>query len=113
MAEFMDTMRSLRQGAAVGELSDEMTSLVQAVQATGRPGSITLTIKVKPFKGDTSVLTVEDSITVKTPKPEKGASILYADARGNLSRKDPRQPDLRGLRTPSTVSTMPSPAEAK
>lgn len=45
---FTDTLRTLRDGMCLDELSMQMQMLVQQVQATSKGGRLTLTIDVKP-----------------------------------------------------------------
>lgn len=86
------------QGQAHDELTDGLHDLVAAVRDTGKAGSITLTIKVEPDKRTDGVLRVTDNVVVKAPKHDRGARIYYQDRAGNLSRTDPNQPELEGLR---------------
>lgn len=96
---FMDTLKEIRGGAIVGELGAELQQLVSEVMATGKAGRIVLTLDVKPVKkgGDHTML-IEDDIKVKPPKHDRDGTILFATEQGALSRKDPRQPELTGLR---------------
>lgn len=80
-----------RNGALAAELGEALHELVEAVTETSKAGSLTLTIKIKP---EGAVLFVSDDVKVKAPAAERTASIFYADEHANLSRKDPRQPEL-------------------
>lgn len=96
---FMDTLKEIRGGAIVGELGAELQQLVSEVRATGKAGRIVLTLDVKPVKkGGEHTMLIEDDIKVKPPKYEREGTILYATDANELSRKDPRQPELTGLR---------------
>ncbi len=94
---FVATLRALRLGELDDELTSELHQLVEKCQATGRAGSITLTLSLKPGKG--GQIEVIDDIKVKNPKPERGSSIMFATPEGNLQREDPRQGKLPGIRT--------------
>jgi hypothetical protein len=98
----------------VREMSDEMRTLVQKIKATGKAGSITLTISIKPMDGDVSVLSVNDEIRVKAPEHTRKPALAWPDDDGNLSRSDPNtmplfDEDLRVPRESSDedVRTMP------
>lgn len=93
---FLDTLTKLRHGLCVEDLSQEFHQLLCAVNRTGRGGSLTLTIKVKPVDKSVSVDRVQivDDITIKAPKPERGSTWMFLDAQNNPSTNDPRQPDL-------------------
>lgn len=93
------------QGQAHDELTEGLHDLVAAVRDTGKAGSITLTIKVEADKRSDGVLRVTDNVTVKAPKHDRGARIYYQDKGGNLSRTDPNQPELEGLRDVSAPAT--------
>lgn len=87
----------------VREMSDEMRSLVQKIKATGKAGSITLTISIKPMDGDVSVLSVNDEIRVKAPEHTRKPALAWPDDDGNLSRSDPNTMPLfdEDLRVPA------------
>lgn len=92
---FADFLREQSKGALHEELSVGLHDLVEAVTATGRAGSITLTLKIKPAtKGNTDSLLVAENVTVKAPTPDRGESIFFVDDNGNLSRRNPSQPEL-------------------
>lgn len=95
---FLAALKELRHGAAIVDLSDALTELVQAVRLTGRKGSLLLTLTVAPAaKGEINALLLQDDLKIKAPRSERGATILFADNDGMLTRKDPRQPELLGL----------------
>jgi hypothetical protein len=95
---FWTWLREQRAGRTHNDLSEALAAVTKAVVDHGKPGSITLKITVKPAaKGDTAVVSVSDAITVKAPAGERGEFIFYADELGNLSKRDPRQPELPGM----------------
>lgn len=71
------------------ELSEELQKLVAAVKDTGKAGSLTLTITLKPVDGSTNVLGVHDAIKVNKPERNRLGSLAYPDKNNNLSRTDP------------------------
>lgn len=83
-------LQELNRGRSHRELSDELARLTQAVRDTGRPGSVTLTITVKPSKAD-GAFEIADKISSKIPAFDRPASLFFADESGNLTREDPRQ----------------------
>ena len=65
-------------------------------RGTGKPGTLTLNIRIIPTKGDH--VGVIDSVTVKAPQPDRPESLWFVDHDGNLTRNDPNQiPALRPL----------------
>lgn len=97
MKPFTDTLNALRFGTLSEELTKKLHELTQSCTETGRAGSITLTLALKPGKG--GQVEVFDDVKVKLPKEERGSSIMFATVEGNLQREDPRQKklDLRSV----------------
>ena len=96
---FLDTVRELRQGQTLQDLADELQALVAATRLAGRPGKLVFTLTVKPAsKGNVDTLLLEDAITIKAPKLDRAATVMFATANNFLQRSDPRQPELAGLR---------------
>lgn len=94
---FPDTLNSMRYGTLVDDLTKAMTELTAKCADTGRAGELTLKLVLKPGKG--GQIEVFDEIKVKTPKEEKGSSIFFATPDGNLTRDDPKQLSIEGLRS--------------
>lgn len=90
-----------RGGGLHGEVSEKLQTLVAAVAEHGKAGTLTLTISVKPVEGNLGQYVVSDDVKVKAPEPARGASLFFADDVGNLSRSDPRQPELPLREVPS------------
>lgn len=96
---FLDTVRELRQGQTLQDLADELQGLVAQVRLTGKAGKLRFDLTVKPAsKGNVDTLLLEDAITVKAPSLERAATVMFATSNNVLSRQDPRQPELAGLR---------------
>lgn len=88
------------------ELSVKLHDLIEAVQETGKGGSLTLKIDVRPIPGaGKRTLTVTDAVAAKVPKPDRQKSIFFVTDDGNLSRNDPTQPVLTGLREVDNTTT--------
>lgn len=109
---FTETLSDIRNGDVIAELTEALVEVVTRVRETGRPGALTLTLKVKnASKGVGSALVIEDDIKTKLPTAEKGTTFLFATEDGQLQRNDPRQPRLVDLDGPR-VTQMPT-AEGK
>lgn len=107
---FFETLRELRAGETLEDAANELAQLVSAVNATGKPGEFVLKLKIKPpKKHGGGYLTIEDSITTKTPKLERGDTLFFTTADGGLTRSNPVQPDLplQGVVDPSTGEIIP------
>jgi hypothetical protein len=100
---FTQTIDTLRFGTLSDELTDKLRELVATCASTGKAGALTLQIALKPGKG--GQIEIFDDIKLKLPKPEKGSSLMFATPDNNLSRDDPRQMQLPGLRTVTDQAT--------
>ncbi len=92
------------RGELLRELTDEMSKLVAACAELGKGGTLTLTLAVKPT--ETGTLEIADSVRAKLPTPKAKPSLWFADQRGGLHRRDPRQMEMSSLRE------VPAPARA-
>lgn len=90
---FAAFIQEQRNGGLHGELSHELAALVEAVQETQKPGTLTLTVKVAPNK-DGVTMTVTDKVVAKAPEVDRGAAIFFVQGDGNLVRRDPRQLEM-------------------
>jgi hypothetical protein len=89
------TLREMRAGQVVSDLSDELGKVIEAVRATGKPGELQLRIKVRPAsKGDIATVLVEDKIDSKLPRPERAQTIFFTTDGNGLQRQDPRQTEM-------------------
>lgn len=106
---FGDFLREQSSGATHEELSEGLWDLAARVRETGKKGSLTLIITVEPMpKADGQVLMVSDEIRLKLPEFPRNASLFYADREGNLTRTNPDQPELTGLREVAAPPVDPS-----
>lgn len=94
---FAAWLHEQRGGALHGELGERFAEMCRAVLDHEKAGTITVTIKAAPSKVDGALL-LTDEVKVKVPEPDRGAALWFPDAHGNLSRRDPRQPEIPGVR---------------
>lgn len=90
-----------RNGGLNNEAGEHLSELVAAVKEHQKAGKLTIELTVAPVDGDPRQVKVTDVIKVSAPKAKPPASLFFSDAHGNLSRRDPRQPELSGLRDAS------------
>ena len=95
-------------GRTHAELSEALRDLVAKVVDTGKAGTLGLTVKVAPMKGDPSTLVVTDEIRLKLPEHDRKASVFWPDKDGNLVRNDPNQRSIFNLAevAPPNVDTV-------
>lgn len=80
-----------RDGGLSTDLDEAVRKLVGQVELTGKAGTVTVKITVKPAGKDTSgAVFVSDVITVKAPEnhPE---SFFFTNGVGDLTRRNERQ----------------------
>lgn len=94
---FADTLRDIRGGAVLDDLAEEMQKLVDAVASTGKGGSLTLKLDIKPMAQFDGAVVVTDDIKTALPKLSSNGTVMFTTPEGNLSRKNPKQDDLPGL----------------
>ncbi|MBF8281293.1 MAG: hypothetical protein HW378_208 [Anaerolineales bacterium] len=89
---FLRMMQRHRAGAALSDLSEAMQRITREVMHTGRAGSFTLKLTVKPAsKNSSAALVIEDDIKETMPKPERVGSIFFGSDEGDLLRDNPNQ----------------------
>jgi len=100
---FTDTIRDLRRGALAAELTDALAQLVNAVDNTGKPGTLTLQISVKRASATAGTFVVTDKVTLKAPSADSNDSLLFGTPEGSLITQDPRQQQLDLKTVPSAI----------
>lgn len=106
-------------GFSLTELSVALKNVTASVQETGKAGTVTLTLSIKPAsRGAVGTLVLETKVKAKCPEAEAPASIFYADDDFNLVREDPKQivMELRTVAAPAqsapvVVSAAPAAAQ--
>lgn len=95
---FADWLVEQRRGLLHSELGDALNELLGAVVELGKPGTLTLTVHVKPAGVGDETVFVSDDVRVKKPEPERPAALFFVDDERNLSRENPRQLSFETLR---------------
>ena len=95
---FAELLTILDRGTAHAEASRALNDLVAAVRDTGKKGSMSITVELAPLKGSSNQILVAARVVAKPPKSDPGAAMFYVDTSGNLTREDPNQLVLDGLR---------------
>lgn len=89
---FAAWLQEHRSGGLHQELSEALAEVARAVSLHDKTGTVTVQIKLAPNGANTVIVT--DEIKTKVPEAARPASLFFTDAGGNLSRRDPRQPEL-------------------
>ena len=106
-----DILREIRRGRAVDQATRLLADVVRAVDETGKPGSVTITLTVKPEKGGGSQKTILAAIKAKKPEGDIPEAVFFSDPEGDLHRSDPTQQEMfseagGGASLPGTGPTM-------
>ncbi len=89
-----DILRDIRKGAAIEEGTNALADVVRAVDETGKEGSVTIVLKVKPPKHGGPEKTLVAEISCKKPCADIAPAIFFSNQEGDLVRFDPRQEEM-------------------
>jgi hypothetical protein len=89
-----DILRDIRKGRPVEEATMALADVVRAVDETGKEGSVTITLKVKPAKHGGPEKTLVAEVKAKKPIAEIAPAVFFSDDDGDLHRVDPRQEEM-------------------
>lgn len=90
-----DVLRDIRKGRPVEEATMALADVVRAVDETGKEGSVTITLKIKPAKHGGPEKTLIAEVKAKKPISEIAPAVFFSDAEGDLHRYDPRQEEMQ------------------
>ena len=91
---FASFLTEHRQAGLHNELTEALSEVAAAVLEHGKAGSIAVKLTIEPVEDDDRAVTVKDQWTHKVPKATPKPSRFFATTEGQLSRRDPRQPEL-------------------
>lgn len=95
---FISTVASMHSGKVLEDLDDAIREVVRSVQASGSKGKLSLEIVIVPNGvgvGETPLFRLEDKIKVSLPKKPRTPSVFFADEDSNLTRRNPRQDEMK------------------
>ena len=89
------TLREVRKGMLLHELSTAIESLTQAVREHKKKGSIVVKLEMGPVNpGEGSLVQIQDDVTVKLPRASRSKTLFFTTRDNTLARNDPRQRDF-------------------
>ena len=107
---FLNVLGNHRSGVIITDTSVALKQATAAVQLTGKPAKVILTMILRPASaGSVGTLVFEPRIRTVIPESVPAGSIFYANADFDLVRNDPGQASLE-LRE---VITAPAATELK
>jgi hypothetical protein len=89
-----DVLRDIRKGRPVEEATIALADVVRAVDETGKEGSVTITLKIKPAKHGGPEKTLIAEVKAKKPIAEIAPAVFFSNDEGDLHRFDPRQEEM-------------------
>ncbi len=111
---FSMMLSQLRGGLIQTDLSHKLADLVTACQASGKKGSITLTITLDPKGSENREMNVTAKVATKTPPgPDLDERTIFYAQRGQLLRNDPNQQNLGFRSVDSDRADGGSPADER
>lgn len=90
---FDETLRKIRRGVLINELTEQLQDIVKAVEDTGKSGEITIKLTIKKFSR-MNAIDITDKVTIKLPQDQPESTMMFATPEGNLVTEDPRQQKL-------------------
>ena len=85
----------LRGGAAVRELGEAYSQVIEGVKKTGKKGVISLELTIKPDgKGEVTTVEVIDDVKKKVPSKDRKPTTYFVTEENTLSRSDPTQEEF-------------------
>ena len=92
--DITDAIRALEKGFFVREATRALAEATAAAVRNERPATVTLTFKITQTGTSPSgspIIHITPDVAVKLPRPERAASVFYADDANGLFRQDPAQ----------------------
>lgn len=96
VASFINVTGFLNHGQTQNELDAALTQLAESVRVTGKLGTLTYKLTLKPLTpgGDSEGVTITDRIVLSLPEPERVPAMMFTGDGGCLLRNRPKQETL-------------------
>lgn len=92
MSDFVAALRRVNAGNVIDDASAKLAELVQTVDSTGKPGSVTITISVR--KAAAGAMALKGKVTTKLPATPEVETLMFPTIDGDLLTEDPSQRKL-------------------
>lgn len=115
MKPITDVLRDYRRGELVNHATAELAQVIAAVKNLRKPGSVTITLSIKPDKHSSKEVEVQADVSVKVPKRGLKPTSFFVGRDNELLRSDPDQidafdPDTGEVTAPATLAAVPKAA---
>lgn len=91
---FTDQLRDFGRGKVAADATERMAELVKRVRETGKSGTLTLEVKVKPASRASGAMFISAKIATKLPETGIDETMLFDTPEGALVGEDPAQKKL-------------------
>lgn len=106
---FSNYLQEFNDGCTHATLTMELGQLLQAVQDTGRAGSLTLVLKIAPAQkansGHVDKVVINATTKLAPPKTDPPSDFFYLTDEGELTRLHPKQQSLELREAPKPAKT--------
>lgn len=96
---FVNSIATMNNGEVVNDIDDALRQAVRAALTTAKKSRVTIKLDIVPAGegvGGTPLFRVVDDIEINLPKKARSkASVFFADADCNLTRRNPKQDEMR------------------
>jgi hypothetical protein len=96
---FISTLAAMNNGDVLTDLDDALREATKASLSSMQKSKVTLELTILPKGegvGGVPLLSVDDKIKVSLPKPPREkSSVFFADDESNLTRRNPKQEEMR------------------
>lgn len=95
---FLNTLAAMNNGAVLNDIDDALRSATKAAQDAGAKSKVSLEITVLPNgegAGGTPLFKLDAKIKVGLPQAPRLPSVFFADGDGNLTRRNPKQEEMK------------------
>lgn len=92
---FSQQIAYLSRGSLDDELTEALAEVVRAVRETGKPGVLSVQLKVQRLNArDENAVKITPKVTTKCPQLAPYESVMFSTYDGDLLRNDPNQRTL-------------------
>ena len=92
ITKYSEHIRTMARGSIDDEISEALSELVRECRIHGQPGTLTVTLRLKPEGRDGDYMAIDcTKIAVNAPQPKRLGAVMYARSNGDLLRDDPEQ----------------------
>lgn len=100
----------MNNGIVINDLDDALRSATKSAADAGAKAKVSLELTVLPNgegAGGTPLFKLDAKIKVGLPQPPRLPSVFFADDDGNLTRRNPKQEEMKLTLTPGGLVETP------